>query len=883
MDYQTFLKNKVRLAERIGFDVDDSEINPILKPHQRAAVRWALAGGRRALFESFGLGKSIQQLEVCRLVLEKLDVGPIKHRALIVCPLGVRQEFMRDSITTLGWHESPVFIRKTADLACDQCDGTRMIEGDWCAACEGDGLTFGIFITNYESIRDGKLDLSGFDVISLDEASVLRSFGSKTFGEFLFGHVQQVKYRFVATATPSPNEYQELLAYSHFLGVMDIGQARTRFFKRNSEKSDDLTLHKHKEKEFWLWVASWALFLQKPSDLGFSDEGYDLPEMEVIFHEVAVDHLKAAPEKWGQGRMFREARMGITQASKEKRESLDDRIAKMLEITSTAPNDHFILWHDLEAERHAIDKALPQAVSVYGSQDLDEREKAIIDFSDGKFKYLSAKPVIAGSGCNFQRHCHKAIFLGIGYKFNDFIQAIHRVYRYLQTAAVEIHIIYAESEKNILQSLLDKWERDKEQRAVMTEIIRTYGLSHEALNSEITRGFGVDRQEVSGEWFTTINNDSVEELRSCAEGSIHLMLTSIPFSTQYEYSPNYNDFGHTDDNNHFFAQMDYLTPEIFRVLQPGRMAAVHVKDRIVPSGMTGLGFQVVYEFHCDVIRHFRKHGFAFMGMKTIVTDVVRENNQTYRLGWTEQCKDGTKMGVGMPEYLLLFRKPPTETTNSYADNPVRKSMDEYTVARWQVDAEGFGRSAGDRLLMPEEIASLPWKTIIKLWKQRSLTDVYDYEQHVALTEALELSGNLPRDFMLMPTHSWHPDVWTDVTRMRTLNSFQTQKGKQVHLCPLQFDIVDRAITQFSMPGETVLDPFGGIGTVGYRAVMKSRKAISIELNEMYWRDSVFYMQTAEQKISTPSLFDLVDVEEEDDDLDVGQPPRSMALDARQRG
>jgi DNA modification methylase len=154
--------------------------------------------------------------------------------------------------------------------------------------------------------------------------------------------------------------------------------------------------------------------------------------------------------------------------------------------------------------------------------------------------------------------------------------------------------------------------------------------------------------------FRCIHNDSVEECRSLEENSVGLILTSIPFSTQYEYSPNYNDFGHTDDNEHFFAQMDFLTPELYRVLQPGRIAAIHVKDRIVPSGMTGLGFQVVYPFHCDAIAHYQKHGFFFMGMATVVTDVVRENNQTYRLSYTEQCKDGTKMGVGNARVRTLF-------------------------------------------------------------------------------------------------------------------------------------------------------------------------------------------------------------------------------------
>jgi DNA modification methylase len=848
-DYEAFIKGKVRLATTDGFTVEDHEINPILKPHQRAVVRWAVEGGKRALFESFGLGKTVQQLEILRLILKKLDTNPLEptHRALIVAPLGVRQEFKRDA-EMLGIRLS--FVRKTNEV-------------------NGAGL----FITNYESVRDGKLDPLLFDAVSLDEASVLRGFGgTKTFREFMAifagdrktmnerTFTRGVKYRFVATATPSPNEYIELLAYAGFLDIMEISQAKTRFFKRDSEKADNLTLHAHKEKEFWLWVSSWAMFLQKPSDLGYDDTGYDLPEMKVIYHEVEVDHLSAEPDKHGRGRLFREASAGLQEAAKEKRDTLGTRIEKMKEILAAAPEDHFLIWHDLEAERHAITKAVPGAVAVYGSQDLDKREQAIIDFSDGKFQYLAAKPVIAGSGCNFQRHCHKAIFLGIGYKFNDFIQAIHRIHRFLQDKPVEIHIIYAESEKLILQALEEKWERDRIQRNAMTEIIHEYGLSHEAMAKQLVRGFGVERKEIKGEGFTLVNNDAVEETAGMEENSVGLIVTSVPFSTQYEYSPNYNDFGHTDNNEHFFEQMDFLTPNLLRVLKPGRIAAIHVKDRIVPGGLTGLGFQTSYPFHAKCIEHYTKHGFAYLGMKTIVTDVVRENNQTYRLGWTEQCKDGTKMGVGMPEYLLLFRKPPTDTSNSYADEPVVKSKDEYSRSRWQIDAHAFARSSGERLLTGRELKGVSHDVIYKMFRKFSLDHAYDFQRHVEIGESLDDDKRLPVTFMLLPPQSWHQDVWTDVTRMRTLNANQYSMGRQMHLCPLQFDIVDRAIEQWSNKGDLVLDPFGGIGTVAYRAVLKGRRGYSIELSPDYFFDSIVYCEMAEQQASTPTLFDLAETE-----------------------
>jgi hypothetical protein len=850
--YLEFLKRKAVVAPAAGFEVSDSEINPILKPHQRAAVRWALHGGRRAIFAAFGLGKSVMQLEVLRLVLSRTG-----GRALVVAPLGVRQEFRRDA-AMLGMELR--FIRRI-----EEADET------------------GLYITNYETVRDGKLDPREFVASSLDEASCLRGFGgTKTFREFmrLFAGDEKtmhqrvrtdgVRYRFVATATPSPNDYIELLAYSAYLGIMEVSAAKTRFFKRNSEKADHLTIHPHKEEEFWLWVATWALFIQRPSDLGFSDDGYALPPMDVRWHEVPVDHAsQAGEERDGQARMFANASVGVSDAARVKRESLAARIEKLLEIRAEAPDAHRVIWHDLEAERDAIERAVPGVVSIYGSQDLDTREEAIIAFSDGRIAELAAKPVIAGSGCNFQRHCSQAVFLGIGFKFNDFIQACHRIYRFLQPHPVRIDLIYSEAERGIRKVLEAKWQRHNEMVQRMSEIIKRYGLSEAAMADALKRSIGVERIEVAGPGFRLVNNDAVDEARRMETNSAHLIITSIPFSTQYEYTPSYNDFGHTDNDAHFWEQMDFLIPELLRVLQPGRVAAVHVKDRVVPSGLTGLGFQTVTPFSDDCIRRFRQHGFGFLGRKTVVTDVVRENNQTYRLGWTEQCKDGSKMGAGLPEYVLLFRKPPTDRSNGYADVPVvkqkklatRDGWDNpggYSRARWQLDAHGFMRSSGNRLLTPEELEGLPADQVFKIWRAFSAASVYDFEHHVRIGEALELRGSLPPTFMLLPPHSWHPDVWTDVTRMLTLNGRQHAQGKEMHLCPLQFDIVDRLIVQFSMEGETVYDPFGGLMTVPYRALKLRREAVASELNPGYFLDGVAYVRAMAEEMSMPTLFDVLE-------------------------
>ena len=848
MDYDTFVKSKVVISKDDGLQVDLSEINPILKDHQKLIVQWLIRGGRRACFAAFGLGKSVIQLETVRIVRER--VGGL---ALIVIPLGVRQEFTRDA-AMLGIKTK--FIRRIDETKGDDNDI--------------------IYLTNYETIRDGKLDPQLFTVASLDEASILRGFGgTKTFREFMATFAGDRKtmdsrvktagtpFRFVATATPSPNEYIELLAYAAFLGVMDVSAAKTRFFKRDSVKADNLTIHPHKEQEFWLWVASWAIFVQKPSDLGCSDDGYTMPDMDVRWHEVEADHENAGHEVWGQARMFKAEALGVVESSREKRESLNSRIAKMMELREEYPDHHRIIWHDLERERHAIEKAIPNVVSVYGNQELEEREENIIRFSNGEFQELAAKPVIAGSGCNFQRHCNWAIFLGIGFKFNDFIQAIHRIQRFLQTKTVRIDIIYTSAEREVKRQLERKWKQHNLMVEKMTEIMKEYGLSQAAMAHTLTRVLGVKRAEVKGKMYTAIHNDCVKETATMQENSVGLILTSIPFSTQYEYSPNYADFGHTDNNEHFFQQMDFLTPNLLKILKPGRILAVHVKDRIVPGGMTGLGFQTVYPLHARCIEHYTKHGFGYMGMKTIVTDVVRENNQTYRLGWTEQCKDGTKMGVGMPEYLLLFRKPPTSNEKSYADEPVVKSKQDYTRGRWQIDAHGFARSNGNRFMTPDELSKLPHDVMFKAYRKFSLENIYDFEHHVSLNDGLAEVGQLPVTFMLLQPQSWHPDVYTDITRMLTLNTSQSARNKEMHLCPMQFDLADRVIEQFSNKGDVVFDPFGGLMTVPYRAVLKGRYGMATELSASYFSDGVGYLAAAEREMSMPSLFDMLEIEHQE--------------------
>lgn len=920
LTYQEFLLRKMPRAEVLGFE-PMSPASDALFEHQKDIAAWMVRGGRRACFAAFGLGKSRIHIQVAKWILER---EPTK-KYLIVAPLGVRQEFTRVEGPALGVDIQ--YCRTDEEVAA---------------------ATSPFIITNYERVRDGGITISNevFAGAGLDESSVLRSFGSKTYQTFL-DLFKAIPYRFVFTATPSPNRHKELIHYGGFLGVMDTGEALTRFFKRDSSKAGNLTLYEHMEEKFWLWLSTWAVFMQSPADLGYDATGYDLPQMHVHWHRIPVDHKKAWNQfdSWGQAQLILDQSSGLRELAEVKRDTIMNRLqfAKELmdrengyQYAAPSPVDHvervidealhhvekqhvlrsiiagkswgeafgiggagragcqwegntkgirmyspcgteapikpkrinervaqykpvtqkhWLLWHDLEAERYLIEKLIPEAKTAYGSQDLEEREEIILGFARGEFPILAVKPSIAGSGCNFQRHCSDAIFLGSTYKFNDFIQAVHRIFRFQQKNEVNIHVIYSESEEPVIRTLQQKWAQHNEIVARMVALLKKFKLSLKP-NMQLTRDLGCARAEVAGETFRAIHNDCIPEVESWPDNCVDEIVTSIPFGNQYEYSPNFSDLGHNPDNEAFFEQLDYLIPNLLRVLKPGRVAAIHVKDRIRFGNVTGLGMPTVDRFSDKTADAFIKHGFAFMARITIDTDVVRENNQTYRLGWSEQCKDGTKMGAGMPEYVLVFRKLPTDLSDAYADLPVVKDKSRYSRAQWQIDAAGLWRSSGNRLPDPETLLSMPLDAIGRLWREYSRSENYDYREHVDVGLELEGRGKLPASFMLFPPVSKHPDVWTDIARMRTLNSDQSQRNETQHVCPLQLDIVERLITRYSNPGEIVLDPFAGIFTVPYQAIQMGRIGWGIELSEEYWRCGVGYCEQAEAEHTMPTLFDL---------------------------
>ena len=828
-EYHEFLEDKVVIAEKFGFT--PLENKSILKPHQNDIVNWSIEGGRRAIFASFGLGKSFMQLSIARQCILK-ENKPF----LIAMPLGVVGEFKKDNIKL----DNEFDVEYITDSGSIESYEPK------------------IYLTNYERIRKGDIDASKFCGVCFDEASILRNMKTET-TNYVLQHFKEVPFRFVATATPTPNDYIEILNYADYLGVIDRGHALTRFFQRDSTKAGNLKLYENKKDEFWKWVSTWAVFINKPSDLGYDDTGYDLPELDL--REIEVKNYSDEPitNKRGDLVLFKDNTKSLVDVAREKAESVLLRCEEAVRICKEDhPDENIILWHHRESERSELEKMINKEdrISVFGSQKNEEKEQGLIDFANGEKQYLLTKPQIAGSGCNFQEHCNIAVFCGIDYKFNDFIQAIHRIQRFGQQKKVIIYVIHTQNERDVLKELKRKWKQHVELQTQMIEIVREFGLNEDKVRSEMKRQMFNNRNEMKVGSATVINNDTVIETRKLESDSQDLIVTSIPFGDHYEYSDNYNCFGHNNGNAEFWKQMDYLTPELHRVLRAGRIACIHVKDRIQYSYQNGTSFTTISDFGSETSQHFQKHGFYLMGKITVTTDVVRENNQTYRLGWSEQCKDASKMGVGLPETIYIFRKAPTESNNAYGDIPIYKEKTDYTRPLWQIDAHAYWKSSGDRLISSEDVAQMDLKRVCNMWKNHDLTQVYNYAKHLELSEELEKLGKLSSLFMTLPTHSNNEMVWTDINRMNTLNANQANKKKEKHICPLQLDIIERLINRYSMEGDNVFDPFGGLLSTCYISSKLKRNSRAHELNSQYFADGLYHLKALEYKLSTPTLFEL---------------------------
>lgn len=628
-EYDNFISSKTQVHRSAGF-----EPLPITAPlfqWQRKILEWAVRKGRCALFEECGLGKTAQQLEWAHQVCQHTG-GSV----LILTPLAVAQQTAREA-AKFG---IPAVVAESQD----------------------DIDAPGIWITNYEKLEH--FECSSFAGVVLDESSILKSFTGKV-RRHLTDSFAQTPYRLCCTATPSPNDYTELGQHADFLGVCTPAQMLCTFFINDTFNTGDWRLKRHAEKAFWHWLASWAACIAAPSDIGFSDDGYILPALNLQTITVDVDGSVECGDD-----LFRIATLSATTMHKEMRLTSGPRADAVAKLVN--PSDEpWIVWCNTNDEADALVDRIPDAVEVRGSDTTSHKQRALSDFAAGRARVLISKPSICGFGMNFQ-HCRNVAFVGLSYSFEDYYQALRRSYRFGQTREVNAYIIQASTEGAILRAIETKTQQHKTMQESMRNAARELTFAH---NEKIEAK--IDITTKSGTGWTLHHGDCVRVAKTIPDASIGHSVFSPPFADLFTYSNDPQDMGNCEDLKQFMVHFDFLIAELRRIMIPGREVAVHCVDLL--STKWKLGRIELQDFSGEIIRAFWKHGFLFHSRITIWKSPVTEMQRTKAHGLLYKTlkSDSTDCRVGVPDYLLVFRTPGEST------HPVTKDPAKYPVEWWQ--------------------------------------------------------------------------------------------------------------------------------------------------------------------------------------------------------
>jgi DNA methylase N-4/N-6 domain protein len=600
-EYQEFLKSKERKVAEAGFELPDEELNPNLFDFQRYIVSKALRMGRYAIFADCGLGKTLMQLEWAHQV-SKHTQKPV----LILCPLAVAYQTISEG------QKFSIKVEKYHDNEPLQ----------------------GVYISNYEQLDN--INTAQFVGVVLDESSILKNFTGK-YKNALIKAFKNSPYKLCCTATPSPNDLNEIGNHSEFLNVLDAQDMRAKWFVRD-EGMNNYRLKGHATNDFYGWISSWATMLTKPSDIGFNAEGYELPKLNYIEKEIQT-------KKRDNGMLFNPYSVSATEFQKELRNTLDQRIEAVAEIVNNS-DEAFIIWVNQNEEEKKVLELIPNAVAVNGSEKTEAKEKKLIGFAKGEFRVLVTKKKIAQFGMNFQ-NCHNQIFASLDFSFEGTYQAVRRSYRFGQTKEVNIYFITTDTMENVKQTRERKEQQFKEMQAQMNKFIN--GNAFGLLNS-------YEFKEVKTPNYWLMKGDSCIEIKRIPDNSVDLIIFSPPFSSLFTYSNYIHDMGNNESHEDFFKQYTFLLHDLYRILKPGRLMVCHTKDLAVyknSSGYTGL-----YDFTGDHHRAVEAVGFKYHSKVNIWTDPVLEmqRTKTQRLLYKQLRKDSSYTGVGLPEYCTIFRK-----------------------------------------------------------------------------------------------------------------------------------------------------------------------------------------------------------------------------------
>ena len=730
-EYIEFLQKKQTSIESSGFDLMDSEMNEKLSPFQKYCVKRAVKAGRFAMFEDCGLGKTLQQLEWAYQVQKHIN-----QPVLILAPLGVIGQTIQEGVK-FGYEVKEI--------------GLTVFDQD---------LKAGIYITNYDNMDN--IDSYLFGGVVLDESSILKNFNGKIRNE-LIASFKETKYKLCCTATPSPNDTTELCNHAEFLNVMSRNEMLAMYFVHDGGSTSDWRLKGHAKQTFWDFVSTWAVMLSKPGDIGFSNEGYELPELKVI-----EDYIETP--KRNNGMLFNDVAVSATGYHNELRETINERMKRVSEIVNSS-SDSWIVWIGHDEEGDLLRKMIPGAVEVKGSDNKQKKKDNLLGFGKGEFRVLITKLKIAQFGLNYQ-NCHNQIFASLDFSFESTYQGIRRSYRFGQEYDVNIHLIVTDTMQNVRKSFEDKQSAFYEMQRAMTHAM------NRNIKNELKLMKTVSQKEYQSDFCHIMNGDCVQLIESIPDESIGFSIFSPPFAELYTYSDKLEDMGNSKDYKEFFVAFNFLVKELYRVMWSGRNVAVHCMDLPIQKGKEGyIGLR---DFSGMILKAFEESGFIYHSRVTIWKNPVTEMQRTKALGLLHKQvkKDAAMSRVGIPDYLMIFRKPGNH------DHPVHCDI---SVDTWQKYAS---------------------------------------------------------------------PVWMDIDYSDTLNGVKGRdKEDEKHICPLQLQTIERAITLWSNKGDKILTPFLGIGSEVYQSIKMGRYGIGFELKESYFVEAVKNCKNAEVKTQSPKLFD----------------------------
>lgn len=724
--YQDFLNSKRVMIEPSGFAVDS--LNDLLFEFQRDIDRWSLKRGRSAVFADCGLGKSPMQLAWAESVTAKLN-KPV----LILAPLAVSKQTQREG-QKFG---IPVTV----------------------ASSDMDVKKHGVFVTNYEKLNH--FDPSRFGGIVLDESSILKSFTGAT-RNLLIERFANTPMKLCCTATPAPNDFMELGNHSEFLGVLTRTEMLARFFVHDGGDTSKWRLKGHAEEEYWKWICQWAVMIRKPSDLGYPDEGFELPPLTYHSHVVSSNRPL-------DGFLFQVEAQTLEERRGARRDSLPERVQVTADMINQS-TEPWLAWCDLNAEGDALTKAIPDAVQVAGADSDEDKEARMLGFSDGQFRVLVTKPSIAGYGMNWQ-HCPNTAFVGLSDSWEKWYQAIRRVWRFGQKNPVHCHVITSEAEGAVVKNIQRKEADAARMAAEMVKHMSVYNT--EAIHRQSVRTADVYKTRVEhGDGWTMRLGDCVESAKQIPDNSIHYSVFSPPFASLYTYSASERDMGNARTHAEFYEHFQFLIREMYRALMPGRLLSFHCMN--LPSSKERDGVIGIHDFRGDLIRMFQESGFIYHSEVVIWKDPVTAMQRTKALGLLHKQlkKDSCMSRQGIPDYLVTMRKP--------GENPERvtHTNETFPVSVWQ------------RYASP---------------------------------------------------------VWFDINPSKTLQKESAREDRdERHICPLQLEVIERAIDLWTNPGDMVWSPFAGIGSEGYVAIQKGRRFQGDELKESYFKQACANLRAAEK-------------------------------------